>query len=88
MSNSTQYKLFIGDDKKNAFWSDLLLKKWHFKEFYFQPRFHVGFFYGMHSTQHQKRILAGSISKNKGLRDGSNLAKFHAFNIKVNNFGR
>ena len=25
MSNLTQYKLFIADDKKYAFWSDLLL---------------------------------------------------------------
>ena len=25
VSNLTQYKLFIGDDKKYAFWSDLLL---------------------------------------------------------------
>ena len=29
--------------------------------------------------------LTGSISKYVGLRDGSNLAKFHAFIIKVNN---
>ena len=39
----------------------------------------------MRSTQYQKRILTGSISENVGLRDGSNLAKFHSFIIKVNN---
>ena len=32
----------------------------------------------MRSTQHQKRILTGSTSENVGLRDGSNLAKFHS----------
>ena len=41
----------------------------------------------MRSTQHQWRILTGSISKTVGLGDGSNLAKFHAFIIKVNNSG-
>ena len=41
----------------------------------------------MRSTLHQQRILTGSISKNVGLGDGSNLAKFHAFIIKANNSG-
>ena len=39
----------------------------------------------MRRTQPCKRILAGPISKNAGLRVVSNLAKFRAFIIKVNN---
>ena len=64
------------------------LKSGIFRGFNFQPRFHVDDFLGMRSTHHHKRILAGSISQNDGLRDDSKLAKFHSFIIKVNNFGR
>ena len=39
----------------------------------------------MRSAHHHKRILAGYISRNDALGDGSNLAKFHSFIIKVNN---